>query len=286
MTDENLKDLNTCKNCGNIYSGRYCNICGEKIYSKKDKKIFNLLEEATHFITHFDGTLFNTLRALFTAPGKLSEDYCNGIRKKYFKPVSFFLLLVVIYLLFPLFEGLNQRLFYHMHSPFYGDYATKKIIQLQKEYGLSMDQISNVFHNKGEKVSKFLLFILLPFSAMLFNLLLFKRRRLFFDHFIFATEVNIVFLLWGFLLLPLVLIILEFFFKILLGKNLPIVDLATGLIIYVGVAFYTALAAKRFYSLKYWQSIVLAIVFLILYFLFIMFIYKFILFMLVFWQIS
>ena len=85
-----------CKNCGNSFTGKYCNQCGEKVYGEKDKSVFHFFEEGLHFITHFDGTFFNTLKKLFTQPGQLSVDYCNGKRKSYFKPLSLFLLLVVI----------------------------------------------------------------------------------------------------------------------------------------------------------------------------------------------
>ncbi len=286
MDEEKLDTINTCKNCGNKFTGRFCNICGEKVYSRKDKKVWNLISEVTHFITHFEGTIFNTLRLLFTEPGKLSEDYCNGLRKKYFKPVSFFLLLVVIYLLFPVFEGLNQKLYYHMSNPGYGNFATEKIHNLEKISGLNFDQISVKFQAKGEKVSKFLLFLLLPVSALFLKLFLFSKNRLFFDHFIFATEINIIFLLWGFLLFPLILVVIEFFYKLFFGSYLSVTDSMTGILMYLAVSTYTAIAAKRFYSLKLWQAILLSFEFLVCYFIFIMVVYKFILFMLVFWQIS
>lgn len=286
MDEGKLDTINTCKNCGNKFTGRFCNICGEKVYSRKDKKVWNLISEVTHFITHFEGTIFNTLRVLFTRPGQLSEDYCNGIRKKYFKPVSFFLLLVVIYLLFPVFEGLNQNLFYHMHNPMYGEFATQKIQNLEKVSGLTIEQISSNFHRKGEKVSKFLLFLLLPVSALFLKLFLFRKNRLFFDHFIFATEINIIFLLWGFLLFPLILVVIEFFYNLFYGSYLNVTDAMTGILMYLAVSTYIAIAAKIFYSLKLWQAILLSLIFLLFYFLFIMIVYKFILFMLVFWQIT
>ncbi|MBL0120089.1 MAG: DUF3667 domain-containing protein [Saprospiraceae bacterium] len=28
-------------------------------------------------------------KSYFISPGKLSQDYCNGLRKPYFKPLSF-----------------------------------------------------------------------------------------------------------------------------------------------------------------------------------------------------
>ena len=29
--------LHVCKNCGNHFQGKYCNLCGEKVYSEKEK---------------------------------------------------------------------------------------------------------------------------------------------------------------------------------------------------------------------------------------------------------
>src|SRR5689334_1275203 len=98
-----------CKNCGHSFSGKYCNNCGEKVYTEHDRTFMHFVEEGMHFITHLDGTLINTIRTMFKSPGKLSVDYCAGKRKTYFKPLSFFLLLVVIYLLFPFFQALNMR---------------------------------------------------------------------------------------------------------------------------------------------------------------------------------
>ena len=109
-----------CKNCNHAFTGKYCNHCGEKVYSEKDRSVLHFFEEGLHFITHFEGTFFNTLKKIFTRPGQLSVDYCNGKRKTYFKPLSLFLLLVVLYLLFPFFEGLNMKLYYHVHHPLYG----------------------------------------------------------------------------------------------------------------------------------------------------------------------
>ena len=86
-----LKNLlmpeNECKNCGNRFTGKYCNVCGEKVYTEKDKSIKYIIEEGFHFLTHFEGTFLKSLKAIITRPGTLSLDYCNGIRKKYFKPL-------------------------------------------------------------------------------------------------------------------------------------------------------------------------------------------------------
>src|SRR5579871_2821131 len=109
----NSTDPHVCKNCKHSFVGNFCNACGEKVYHENDRAFKHLFEEVLHFLTHFDGTLLRNIKTMLTYPGKVSEDFCYGIRKKYFKPLSLFLLLVILYLLFPLFGGLNMKLIYH-----------------------------------------------------------------------------------------------------------------------------------------------------------------------------
>jgi hypothetical protein len=274
-----------CKNCGNHFTGKFCNQCGEKVYSEKDKSVFHFFEEGLHFITHFEGTFFNTLKKIFTQPGQLSVDYCNGKRKTYFKPLSLFLLLVVLYLLFPVFEGLNMRLYWHTHHNLYGKYATRKVIELMTQKHLADEQVTTIFHQKSEKVSKFLLLILLPLTALFFWLITYKKRKYFFDQMVFSAEVNCMYLLWGFLVLPFLLFVFEKIYYLAIGSYLTIDDTLLGIITYVLLCTYTAIGARRFYKINSWQSIGFALLFYIAHLIIVQYVYKFILFYIVIHQI-
>ncbi len=263
----------TCKNCGNNFQGKYCNNCGEKVYSQKDRSVIHILSEGMHFITHLEGTLFNTIRVIFTKPGKLSEDYCNGVRKKYFKPISFFLLLVILYLLFPVFEGLNMKLKYHQAHGIYGKYAKAMVDRILLDRHLSEQQLEDLFHHAGEKASKFLLFIIIPTVALTSWITGFNERKYYFDHFIFCTEMSSLFLLWGFLIFPFLLIFLMWIIP-----GIYITENVTAVIIFIPFIVYAALAAKRFFKFKSWYSILYAVLFSISLILFIEFFYKPILF--------
>jgi hypothetical protein len=275
----------TCKNCNNSFTGKYCNQCGEKVYSEKDKSVFHFFEEGLHFITHFEGTFFHTLKKLFTQPGQLSVDYCNGKRKTYFKPLSLFLLLVVLYLLFPVFEGLNMKVYYHMHHDLYGKYASRKVTELLTQKQITGAQLETLFHQKAEKVSKFLLLILLPLTALFFWLLTYKKRKYFFDQMVFSAEINCVYLLWGFLLLPLVLFIFEKIYHVITNTYLTIEDPVVGIVMYTVLCIYTGAGARRFYKISKWQSIGFSVLFYIAHIIIVQYIYKFILFFIVIHQI-
>lgn len=274
-----MEAINTCKNCGHLFDGKYCNNCGQKVYGDKDRSLKHLAEEFFHFIFHFEGTLLTTLKTFFTSPGKVSADYCNGIRKKYFKPLSLFLLLVVIYLVFPLFRGLNMDMHSYAENRMYGKYATEKIVYLLKNSGLTGHEIAERFHQKSEKISKFLLVIIIPVTALWFWLLTFKKRKYFFDQVVFAAEINCIYLLLGFLIAPLLFIGTEWLFHLFTGRYFEMDDDLTGSIVFSVIGIYVGIASRRFYNLKIWQSVIFAILFCLVHpFIIIAGIYKFILF--------
>jgi hypothetical protein len=195
--------MTTCTNCHATFEGKYCNQCGQKNYTEKDKSIKHLIEEAFHFMTHFEGAFFVTLKTIFTKPGLLTVEYCDGIRKKYFKPLSFYLLIVVLYLLFPGFKGLNPELNGYKRFAA-GPYIERQIEAKLQRDGISEEALSEAFAHASHSVAKFMLLILIPVSALLLSLLFYKKRPLF-DQFILATEINIFYLLGLFTVFPLLL---------------------------------------------------------------------------------
>jgi len=311
MIDQNV----SCKNCGHYFTGKYCNRCGEKVYSQHDKSIAHFFEEAFHFITHFEGTFFTTLRAIFTRPGKLSLDYCNGLRKKYFKPLPFFMMMILLYLLFPFFTGLNMPFLYYLDKGSYASRLTTKhtginIDSLQDKVetvmavknfksvngsyvfrARYMDSIISAtppllklkekFTRKSEKTSKVLLLVLLPLTALFLALLSFKKRRYFFDHLVLATEINSFYILLGFFMLPLLVSIC---YKVIPGVAQQLfTEISVGILAYSVIGVFCAIAFAKFYNDKWWWSIIKAIFVMFAHYYIVQVIYKFILFVVTFY---
>lgn len=270
--------MTTCKNCSNSFNGKYCNICGEKVYTEHDKSVLHFVEEGLHFITHFEGTLFITIKTFFSSPGKLSVDYCNGIRKKYFKPIPLFLLLIVLYLLFPFFDGLNMKMEYYAKQSLYGNYAQQKIEEAKTKTGLSTELLSEKFHVKAEKSSKFLLISLIPFTALVFYGMSFLKRKFFFDSMVYSAEINSFYLIWGFFTLPLLMTIFLFLSNKVFGSHLVFSETWVGLLIYLPTCIYVAISSRKFYDFKVWQSLLFTIAFLFSHVVIVYSLYKFILF--------
>jgi hypothetical protein len=180
--------------------------------------------------------------------------------------------------LFPMFAGLNMKLQYHYQSKLYGSYAIQKAEKVKAAKGYSDERLEEFFHIKGEKTSKFLLFIVIPVMACVCFLFAFRKTPYFYDHFIFATEVCTFYLLFGYLLLPLMVQLLYSTGLRLFANEGPI-----GIIMYGMTGLYVGIASSRFFGFRWLKRIVFAVVFSFILALFISHVYKFILFTVVMW---
>ena len=88
----------TCLNCGAEIQLQFCPSCGQK----KDVEKLNwhsLVHEIVHFFTHFERGFLNTSLQLLIRPGRVMKEYLAGKRKRYHKPISFYLIWAAIRLL-------------------------------------------------------------------------------------------------------------------------------------------------------------------------------------------
>jgi len=87
-----------CLNCGAFITGNFCSKCGQK----KDVGRLSwrsLGAELIHFFTHLEKGFLYTSWRLAIRPDTVILEYLKGKRKKYFKPVSLYLIWVAIHLL-------------------------------------------------------------------------------------------------------------------------------------------------------------------------------------------
>ena len=95
-----------CKNCGEKVQGKYCSHCGQSSHIDK-LTLSNLLNELAESVFQINRGFFYTLKELFSRPGDRIKEYLGGRRKKYFKPISYVLLLSTIYFLITQITGQN-----------------------------------------------------------------------------------------------------------------------------------------------------------------------------------
>lgn len=92
-----------CKNCGNQFTDRFCNHCGQTADTQRIDFKFILIELKKTFI-QFNVGFFYTVKELFLNPGSFIKYYLEGKRIKYAKPFSFLLIVC----------GLNVLLYHYL----------------------------------------------------------------------------------------------------------------------------------------------------------------------------
>ena len=93
-----MRDKATCKNCNSEFSGSYCNTCGQRtsIHKVTFKETF---QDFIDTMFSVNAPLWVTIKSLMLNPGKLFREYLSGKRKTYYKPVPFFILTTIVFVL-------------------------------------------------------------------------------------------------------------------------------------------------------------------------------------------
>lgn len=257
---------NSCRSCGASLTGKFCASCGEKVIDPgKDFAIKKFTEQVIDGFTHFDTKIAHTFKALFFKPGLLTRNYLHGIRVKFMKPVQLFLVASVIFYFFmpnsasfyATFDELNEGFHkngFSLSNPF--KYDINRTLVLKAGKGLpetsSKDEIrqkANTLYATGiEKAagrSKTMLFLVLPFWALLLWALFYRTQPFYVPHLIFTLHTISFFLLLD-------LIFLLFYFKII---GLQLVNNRTHLLpFFLLLLWYIIAAIKKTYKVSWLQS--------------------------------
>ncbi|HRI19804.1 MAG TPA: DUF3667 domain-containing protein [Panacibacter sp.] len=98
------KNFIFCKNCGNQFEGKFCNVCGQQsnTYRITWKEI---LHHLPHVLFHLDKGILYSIKELAIRPGYTIKEYLEGKRKYHFNPFLMLLLLT----------GLSSYLYVYLH---------------------------------------------------------------------------------------------------------------------------------------------------------------------------
>ena len=86
-----------CPNCGRENEGKFCTACGQKQIHPGDLSLRHAWHHVGHEVAHLDGSLFDSLKLLFTRPGQLTLDFIEGRRVRQVHPIQLFLLFGVVF---------------------------------------------------------------------------------------------------------------------------------------------------------------------------------------------
>ena len=91
---------NQCKSCGAEQTGRYCPECGEQRLNPELRSAGHIVKQLFTELTDLNGKFWLSLKTLISQPGKFDKDYSIGRRKIYIKPITLFLLINVVFVMF------------------------------------------------------------------------------------------------------------------------------------------------------------------------------------------
>lgn len=98
--------LDACTNCDTLLRGQYCAECGQRSGTRMIS-LWELIRDASEFLTTLDSRLWRTLGLLMFRPGWLTRDYLRGRRARYIQPLRLF---IAFSLLFFFLLAIGNRL--------------------------------------------------------------------------------------------------------------------------------------------------------------------------------
>ncbi len=203
------KESRTCKCCDNVFEGRYCNVCGEKVIESYERSFLGFLENLLNAFTFLDGKFIRSLRLLITRPGQLSRNIANGIRAPYMKMISLFFVANFFYFLFPFFDSFNSSLYSQLNLMGSHSVRAKEIVKVEIEKRqISMEEFQEKYQAQSTNLSKLLLITLVLAMTAILMIINYSKRNYFFDHLLISLEFYSFHLLINMLLLPFILFLI------------------------------------------------------------------------------
>lgn len=177
-----------CKNCGNHFTGLYCNLCGEKVLVPQDRSFRTFLSNILIAITFADSKFIKTLWLVVKKPGFISWEFAEGRRVKYLRPLSLFFVLNLIYFLFPTIQLFNASLRTQLNS-LHGRYAVTGIVNKMNALGIKdISSFALVYDQKTTSLAKMMVIVFVVLASLPLNFLYRSRKRFFTDHVGFSVE--------------------------------------------------------------------------------------------------
>lgn len=201
-----------CPTCGTPITDRFCPHCGEKALKPHDLTLGHYLHELVHGFTHADGKLWRSLRAITLRPGELSLAYMEGRRAAYMRPVPLFLVLNLIYFLFPAFETFNTSLHSQLNFQPYSVWAVERMQGIIAGTSAAPERFELLYALKSASNAKLMLIAMVFLLAPVIGLVNWKRPPQAAGHVTFAFELMIFNLLWTTILFGLLMYLVSLVF--------------------------------------------------------------------------
>lgn len=239
----------TCKTCGNVFTGIYCNLCGEKVIEPKDRSFRNFVANSLTALTLADNRFLKTLWLTIKNPGFLSKEYANGRRVNYLRPLQVFFVLNLVYFLFPVLQLFNSTLRTQMSVLFHKSIVQSLVYKRLVDSRMSASGFEIIYNQKTLVLAKLLIVVFVWIASVPLAIIFRKKNRYFTDHVALSIELACFNIFINAITLSAVLFVLSKIFKwsgTTFGSYLND-DLLTAIFISTNLYFIYR-AARTFYG--------------------------------------
>jgi hypothetical protein len=176
-------DVSECPNCGTALNGHYCPECGQKA-APIAPTFHDLVHDFTHELLHVDGKIFRSVRLLLTRPGFLTRDYFQGRKARHVSPIRLYLIFSVAF-----FAVSTIAL---TREPFFAPDEKIEVGALGRALGVeeSTPAEANAAMAAQAEWAPRVMFLLVPLSAWLVQLVTRTSGRTYPQHLYFALHVH------------------------------------------------------------------------------------------------
>ncbi|MBI1307741.1 MAG: DUF3667 domain-containing protein [Bacteroidetes bacterium] len=275
-----------CASCGNTFTGKYCNQCGEKVVEAKERSIRHFLGQLLNALTFTDTKFIRTLRLLIFRPGFLSKEYVTGRRNLYTSPLSLFFIGNLLYFLILPVDSFTTGLDTQTQGQAYRNIAANMVNRKMERTGKSYEQLKTRFNKKVVDHSKLLLILLVFLFSLPLPVLFFRQKLFYFNHLIYSLGFITFILYVIFLILPMLFFIIQLLmhtvFRINFNPDINSIGFLISLLFLIFIYLFFGL--RKFYEQKNAVTFLKSL-FLTLWMMFVVLAYRFILFVVTIWLI-
>ena len=257
---ENTKlttQTHNCISCNAIMTGAFCSNCGEHRLDQSHRSVSYLLSDLVESFTSLENRLLKTIWSFFRYPGELSRNYSIGKRIEYMKPITFFLLVNLLYVLFTPITDFSVSFYDQLNSQVYSTFLKEWIDGYIASNNLNYQVISQEYKQVTAVLSRSLIILSTPLLAMFLTMIYHKKKVYFVDHLVFSIHYYAWIMAWIIIaqLPPYILNVLSKLTHIEFLSTLNYLSLLN-----VGLITFLALASKRAYQLT-WLSVLIRLPF-------------------------
>jgi Protein of unknown function (DUF3667) len=224
-----------CTHCSNTYELNFCSYCGQKKYTRIDRKY--IWEEIQYTLVHVNKGFLYSIKTIAQNPGKTARAFIDGDRVNHYKPISLAFVLA----------GISA-------------FISIKVIKLYKAMEAlatpkyKTEFMDDVYHISQE-YNSFLMLAFIPIVAIFTKFVFRKWGHNYYEHVVMNAFGTSLYLIFNILILYPIL----FFFK----DNHVLIN-SLSLATFFLIPIYMTWFFKGFYNDKPLKTIVLKIFFIIL----------------------